>query len=367
MNKRLLSFFLAGMLLLAHAAFAAEPAPGDSCPVAQRYIRVGGPETGGAGYLMVCGADNKWKPVMSSDAAGNLTKLGNQTCNAGEFLKFDGTKWVCAASSSLPTCSEGEGLIYTSGAWVCQPQTPDAFSFIDQTNITLSTLITSNPVTITGISGSVSVSVSGGGNPKIRIGGTGGWVSSGTIANNQTLEVQLTSSASNSVALSAVVTVGASSDQWDVTTKPACIGTIGAVCPDGSIFAGDTNLYVADADQSSSVKWSTETVTTSATSATDGPANQAWVVDNKTLSNYPAFQLCENLNRHGHTDWYLPAKNELNVIYPNKAVIGGFTTNSYWSSTEQSFVNGWVQQFSGGFQGYYSKGNNYAVRCVRRG
>jgi hypothetical protein len=99
-----------------------------------------------------------------------------------------------------------------------QDQTPNAFSFTDQTGVALSTLTTSNSLTINGITGTVNVSVSGSGSPQIRING-GSWVTSGTITNGQSLQVRLTSSASYSTANSATVTVGSGSDNWSVTTQ----------------------------------------------------------------------------------------------------------------------------------------------------
>ena len=149
--------------------------------------------------------------------------------------------------------------------------------------------------------------------------------------------------------------------------SPTGCPNIGDVCGDGSIFAGDTNMYVTDVNQSTSIRWSNETVTNSgAHSASDGAANQAWIVANRTLSQYPAFQLCENLNRHSHSDWYLPARNELNVLRTNRSAIGSFTTSWYWSSTEDGSTNAWLQRFSDGNQGYSNKAVNFDVRCVRR-
>ena len=141
---------------------------------------------------------------------------------------------------------------------------------------------------------------------------------------------------------------------------------VGDVCSDGSIFAGDTNMYVTDVNQSPSIQWSTETVNTGADSSTDGAANQAWIVANETLSQYPAFELCENLIRHGSGDWYLPSRNELNHLYPNRHAIGGFTASNYWSSTENTNGTAWRQRFSDGFQVDFTKTLSFGVRCVRR-
>lgn len=149
---------------------------------------------------------------------------------------------------------------------------------------------------------------------------------------------------------------------------PTGCPSIGDVCSDGSIFAGDTNLYVTDVNQSTGIEWSTENVNTGADSATDGAANQQWIVNNETLSQYPAFQLCENLNRHGHTDWYLPSRNEVHdVLYPNRSALGGITSGNLWSSTEYDSSDAWDVNFYYGFELNADKSwSNRDVRCVRR-
>ena len=147
---------------------------------------------------------------------------------------------------------------------------------------------------------------------------------------------------------------------------PVLCTNIGDVCSDGSIFAGDTNMYVTDVNQSTSVEWSMNLDDTGAVSQTDGAANQAWIVANETLSQYPAFELCETLDRHGHTDWYLPARNELNHLYTHRNGIGAFTTSFYWSSTEHTNNYAWRQLFSDGRQTGNDKFATHDVRCVRR-
>lgn len=282
MNKRLLSLLMVlSLFLISGLARAAEPTPGSSCSTAQQYIRVGGPETGGAGYLMVC-QGGTWKPVMGSDASGNLTKLGNQTCNTGEFLKFDGTKWVCAALKGMNValaCTVAlDGTIkynpgnnppwqYCDGgttSWLpfrlpqCQndgtgectlavlrssndPQftvsnircginvlgitgvygngASSAFNFSNVTNAALSTLITAGTLAISGIPAGCPgvVEVSGQGAPQISVNG-GVWSTSASIANGNTLAVRLTSSASPSTTYTATIAIGSTTDTWSVTT-----------------------------------------------------------------------------------------------------------------------------------------------------
>ena len=247
---------------------------------------------------------------------------------------------------------------------------PAPFSFTDRAGVASGAVISSNAVTITGIGAAVAVSISGDGNPEFRIAG-GAWVTNGSITDGQTLELRLTSGAATGILHRANVAVGTLSDQWDVTTGmasgPTGCPNIGDVCADGSIFAGDTNMHVADVHQSTAIEWSNETVNnTGARSNSDGAANQSWIVANRTLSQYLAFELCENLNRHGHTDWYLPARDELNVLYTNRSAIGGFISAWYWSSTESNSIDAWAQRFSDGYQVSDSKTYDPGVRCVRK-
>jgi hypothetical protein len=49
-------------------------------------------------------------------------------------------------------------------------------------------------------------------------------------------------------------------------------------------------------------------------------------------------------------DWYLPSKYELNLLYLQKVVVGGFVNNNYWSSSETDTNTAWNQYFNNGHQ-----------------
>lgn len=90
---------------------------------------------------------------------------------------------------------------------------------------------------------------------------------------------------------------------------------------------------------------------------------------------FQATSTCKNLTYGGHSDWVIPTKEELNTMYVNRAVIGGFKTQHlygnyyrYWSSSEYSSSCAWAQTWLDGFQGFSEKDDShyFRVRCVRK-
>jgi hypothetical protein len=83
-----------------------------------------------------------------------------------------------------------------------------------------------------------------------------------------------------------------------------------------------------------------------------------------------AAQLCDALVYSGYTDWFLPSKDELNMIYKNLYLkrFGAFTVYYYLSSSEyNTFSSAWVQGFGNGSQSSLNKYNSKygRVRAVR--
>jgi len=115
------------------------------------------------------------------------------------------------------------------------------------------------------------------------------------------------------------------------------------------------------------------------TSLGSGAANTSTIVGYLTARGESgmAAQLCDNLSLGGKTDWFLPSKDELDLMYKNLAVndIGNFKktgdwpTDYYWSSSADG-LSTWCQGFNNGIQ-YLSEGSAYrmfnlTVRAVRR-
>jgi hypothetical protein len=69
---------------------------------------------------------------------------------------------------------------------------------------------------------------------------------------------------------------------------------------------------------------------------------------------------------NGQTDGFLPNKEELDLLYDQRAeFVGGFASNLYWSSSEASSNGAWLQFFGNGDQLDYFKFNTLGVRAVR--
>ena len=79
-----------------------------------------------------------------------------------------------------------------------------------------------------------------------------------------------------------------------------------------------------------------------------------------------AVKLCQDYRGGGFSDWRLPSKEELNRLYKNNALIGGFKERHfYWSGSESDKNDAWDQSFRTGISNLgYKLDNNY-VRAVR--
>jgi len=150
------------------------------------------------------------------------------------------------------------------------------------------------------------------------------------------------------------------------------------------------------------------TATSGADSDIDGPQNTADIVADGNSTVYPAAHFCNDLVIGGFSDWYMPAKNELDVCYynlkpttaanytaggsginPNAVPVraseftsgdpaqtsatdfqtGGseaFNSAVYWSSTEYSAANAKFIQFTNGDTWHYNKNYGMRVRGIRR-
>jgi len=110
--------------------------------------------------------------------------------------------------------------------------------------------------------------------------------------------------------------------------------------------------------------WGTYWTSTDVKSDTDWAWNTTTLATN--YSDTEAAKYCYNMKYAWFDDWFLPAKDELNLLYTNKGTLWGFKSYYYWSSTEINSNNAWDQDFSNGSQINSNKNSSYYVRCVRK-
>lgn len=183
-------------------------------------------------------------------------------------------------------------------------------------------------------------------------------------------------------------------------SMPTGCSTIGDECSDGSVYAGispdgSVAMYTTHCD--AGMTWNGSVCTGARStfaynngnasgdtlantgSTTDGDGNTALLLstdaDSITGGTQPhqAAQYCGNLTDLGHTNWYLPAKDELAVLRTNRVAIGGFELNAgasgeqrrLWSSSEDSQFIAWRQNMPDGVQGNPVKDEINTARCVR--
>lgn len=138
---------------------------------------------------------------------------------------------------------------------------------------------------------------------------------------------------------------------------------------------GQHGLIAATSDQSTGLQWynGTNRVTNATGDGVGaGKMNTSVIIamqtNDNTAGSFAALLCADLLITSGgvdYGDWYLPSVYELNLMFLQKATIGNFTSNFYWSSTEDNSSNAWFQNFFNGGQNNSFKFNTFYVRAVR--
>lgn len=135
---------------------------------------------------------------------------------------------------------------------------------------------------------------------------------------------------------------------------------VGAAYSEGKIegkvvYMKDADRYIAK--EVGEAVWSTENVSTGATSENDGEANTNIIKKIPGFEElYPAFALCDALNTDGVTGWFLPAY--LQIWHSSSQL----SNHNWWSSTEYSNKNAWCHSS----WAHDSKGASLAVFAFHR-
>ena len=141
---------------------------------------------------------------------------------------------------------------------------------------------------------------------------------------------------------------------------------------DTGYVVGETHgLIAAPGDQSATQGWGCPSTAISGADGTaigTGNQNTIDIVAGCSTVNIAA-SVCANLVLNGYSDWFLPSKNELLLMYTNLKAnnLGSFTSSFYWSSSEYDATHAWYCNFGWGAIGYneITKDPICAVRPAR--
>ena len=296
-----------------------------------------------AGFLMPR-MTNAQRQAISNPAAGLQVFVTD--FDGGSFMFYDGTIWgTLSFTKTIPDAP----IIGTATTGSAQATVSFTAPVSNGGTAITSYTATSSPGGITGTlnqAGSGDIIVSG---------LTNGTAYTFTVTATNAIGTSAASDASNSV-----------------IPGPQ----VGDFYQGGIIFYLDGNgggLIAADSDQFSA-QWGCYEQSIGGTSSAvgTGAANTTAIVSGCSEA-FIAGWFCADLTLGGYTDWFLPSKDELNLMYDNIGPgdelglgnVGDFDDDYYWSSTQSGTSFAWAQNFAGSYQGGLYKINTFSVRAVR--
>ena len=106
-----------------------------------------------------------------------------------------------------------------------------------------------------------------------------------------------------------------------------------------------------------------------ATSTGTGSANTQKIISQCSDPNADfsvAAKVASNYRGGGKSDWFLPSKDELNLLFENRSAVGkNFSAAQYWSSSQDSSVISWTLDFDSGALSADVNGIDRHVRPIR--
>ncbi len=138
----------------------------------------------------------------------------------------------------------------------------------------------------------------------------------------------------------------------------------------GYVEGEQHGIIAAANDQSTSAVWGCDGLSiprANGTTLGSGLTNTLNIVDSCSTAGIAA-RICYDLLLNGYDDWYLPSRDELNILFQNRYLIGGFATHHddwYWSSSEFDLNKAAGQYFFSGWQNWYWKIVHNRVRAIR--
>ena len=346
-------------------------------------------------------------PTISTNSASSITissalSGGNITNNGGGSVTARG---VCWSTVSSPTTSNSKttdgsgtgsfassmtGLTANTTYYVRAYATNSAgTSYGPQVSFRTSTIIlptistsSASSITISSALSGGNITNDGGGSVTVRGVCWSTTTSSPTTSNSKTIDGSGTGSFTSSITgltpnttyyVRAYATNTAGTAYGAQASFTTTTLSIGQSYQGGIIFyidgTGLHGLISATTNQSTSLRWYNGSyITTGATGTLigTGNTNTTKITTSSGTGSYAA-KICYDLVLNGYSDWFLPAKDELSLMYTNLKLLnlGSFNSVNYWSSTEYSSTSSYYVSFSSGLSYTSTKSNTFYVRAIR--
>lgn len=293
--------------------------------------------------------------------------------NPGDMEYWNGTHWVVVAGGS-----EGQNLTFCNGRPIWGPCPPLSLPVLTTDSIysvTSKTAIAHSSLTFDGndLISSRGICYSTQSNPTIADSIiSGGSDLGGFISNLAELNVSTTyyvrAYATNSVGTGY-------GNELSFTTDLTSNYSIGQIYGGGIIFYIDPTTQhglIADTIDLGYNNFGCYGVSINGADATaigSGQQNTLDIVAGCS-SAATASYVCQNLVLNGYSDWFLPAKDELNLIFVNLYdqgyMVNSFVHDFYESSSEYSATYGWALRMDTGvWDEQHSKNHVHKFRAVR--
>lgn len=327
---------------------------------------------------------NAW--IQLTDAQGGVQELYELSDVLiddpvyGQTLVYNGTEW----ENDFITTAQS---LQTARAISLAGDVSGSVAFDGSQNVSISATIQPNSVALgTDTTGNYVNDLTAG--TGVTITHTPGEGSSPTVAIGQSVATTASVSFAH-VATNSLNVVNNIVGTGNITLSPTISSyEIGDTGPAGgkifitpSTSGNTTGKYFEAAPVSAQVlrKWATDTdpgiglgnaattvVGADGTAIGTGQQNTADIVaQTGNVAATSAAVYCDEYTYGGFSDWFLPSKDELNELYVNQVVVGGFLSSYYSSSSEVSNEAFWFQSFIDGLTNTPYKNNQYYIRPVR--
>jgi len=251
-------------------------------------------------------------------------------------------------------------------------QTGGETDISDSTGLTLTfdidpTTLAASDITVTG---ATKGALSGSGETRTLV------ISDITVSDSETVSIAITNPSDYTIISSPKTAVVYRELTIGMTYQGGKIAYILQSDDTGYVSEETHGLIASTADLDTDIGWVPNTDYTEVGTSRDfgtGQANTTKIVEAYGDSGSYAAKSCNDYTNIDtgtgeYSDWYLPAELELSKLFSNRAAIGGFSTDSYWASSERydDGTKAYIYYFSSGALDTIDKeGNVSNVRAIR--